>query len=65
MWPHVIDTFILGAIGAIFLCDSFFLWIGHDTISGEINAWIREDWRNLLIFVSVVILLSLHFIFLR
>lgn len=56
-------TFILATLGLIFVYDAIVEWFGsHATISETITNWINISPTNLIIFLSGVIILCVHFI---
>ena len=58
------SAFILGTIAVIFCYDTLADVFGsHATISEEITNWINASTTNLIIFISAVLLISIHWIF--
>jgi hypothetical protein len=57
----IINTFILGGLGVIFLFDSVVYVIGDDTISEQITGWINNG--NGHIFWGLVAILCTHFVY--
>lgn len=60
---RTINGFILGTIGVIFMFDFFAYALHNDSISEQITGWINQSTTNLYIFLSLMIVVGLHFIF--
>ena len=58
---RLINTFILSALGLIFIFDAIAYSLSGYSISGEINLWINQSYSNLVIFFGIVIVLVAHF----
>lgn len=63
MRKSITSILILGIIGVIFSVDSVLLAMGIATFSERISDWIQASTGNIIIFVSCVVLLSVHWIF--
>ena len=62
-WTHITSAFILGIIGVVFSYDFIADVFGsHATISETITDWINGSVTNLIIFLSVCVVLCIHFI---
>jgi hypothetical protein len=59
----IVSVIILAIIGFIFSTDAILLSTGMPTYSEVISEWIQSDSTNLIIFISSVVLLSVHWIF--
>lgn len=63
MKKSITSILILGIIGVIFSVDAILLSLGIATFSERISDWIQSSSGNLTVFVSCVVLLSIHWIF--
>jgi hypothetical protein len=62
-YKHLINTFILGTIAAIFLFDAFIYGSSGWSISGNINAWLHDSMWNMGMGIVITIGLFTHFAF--
>jgi hypothetical protein len=63
MRKSITSILILAIIGVIFSVDAVLLYMGIVTFSEKISGWIQASGANLAIFISCVVLLSIHWIF--
>lgn len=59
---RLINTFILGILGLIFVFDTFAYVTANDTISEQITSWINTG-SNIYIFCGIILIITAHFIF--
>lgn len=60
---RVINAFILGVIGLIFIFDTIAYITHNDTISEQITGWINQSTANLAIFLGLCFVCIAHFVF--
>jgi len=60
---RIINSFILGTIGLIFVFDTIAYVLHNDSISEQITGWLNQSTTNLAIFLAGVLLVCIHWIF--
>jgi TRAP-type C4-dicarboxylate transport system permease large subunit len=60
---RIINSFILGIIGLIFVFDTFAYILHNDTISEAVTGWLNQSTTNLVVFLAVCAVFIVHFVF--